>query len=70
MEIRKPNCEVCIHYEICFQQSMLSTIVDDMKTIKYLGKKEYSSLLTCFSIDVQCQHFTRKGDKKYETYKF
>ena len=37
--------------------------------VKYLGKKEYSSLLTCFSIDVQCQHFTRKGDKKYETYK-
>ena len=50
-----------MHYEICFQKSMLGTIVDDMKTMKYLGKKEYSSLLTCFSIDVKCQHFTRKG---------
>lgn len=69
MEIRKPNCEVCIHYEICFQKSMLGTIVDDMKTMKYLGKKEYSSLLACFGIDVQCQHFTRKGDNKYETCK-
>ena len=69
MEIRKPNCEVCIHYEICFQKSMLGTIVDDMKTMKYLGKKEYSSLLTYFRVDVNCKHFTRKGDKKYETYK-
>lgn len=44
MEIRKPNCEVCIHYEICFQQSMLSTIVDDMPDMKYTKKERRKSL--------------------------
>ena len=61
MEFRKPNCEVCTHQEVCFQKSMLETIVEDMKSLKYFGDREYGSLLSCFRVDVNCKHFAREG---------
>lgn len=59
MEIRTPNCDACIHNEVCFQKSMLGSIVDDIKKTKRLNDKDYASLMTCFSMDFMCQHFCK-----------
>lgn len=60
MKIKRPNCDVCIHSEVCFQKSMSQSIVEDMGKVKHFNTKEQASLLTCFSLELVCQHFVNK----------
>lgn len=62
MQIKRPNCDVCIHSEVCFQQSMASSIVEDIGRLKHLGNKDYISLLNCFTLQLNCHHFTKDSD--------
>lgn len=40
MKIKRPNCDVCIHSEVCFQKSMSQSIVEDMGKVKHFNTKE------------------------------
>lgn len=59
MQIKRPNCDICIHSEVCFQKSMAGSIVDEIGKIKHLGNKDYISLLSCFSLQLNCHHFKK-----------
>ena len=64
MQIKRPNCEVCIHSEVCFQKKMAQSIVEDMGKVKHFNTKEYASLMTCFSMKLECQHFLKKAGEE------
>lgn len=57
MQIKRPNCDVCIHSEVCFQKSMAASIVDEIGKLKHLGNRDFISLISCFSLQLNCRYF-------------
>ena len=58
MQIKKPNCEVCIHSEICMHNADI--MIDDLRnTVNYKGKT-YAEIMLPFRIDLSCSHFVNK----------
>ena len=61
MQIKRPNCEACIHFEICMHKANSDILVDDMRnTVNYKGKI-YAEVMLPFRIDVSCAHFVNKS---------
>ena len=60
MQIKKPNCEVCIHFEICMHKANADIMIDDLRnTVNYKGKT-YAEIMLPFRIDLACSHFVNK----------
>ena len=64
MQIKRPNCEACIHEEICMHKTNANILIDDMRnTINYKGKT-YAEIMLPFRIDLSCGHFINKDKIK------
>lgn len=61
MQIKRPNCEACIHSEICMHKTNSDIMVDDLRnTVNYKGKT-YAEIMLPFRIDVTCSHFVNQA---------
>lgn len=61
MQIKRPNCEACIHFEICMHKTNSDIMVDDLRnTVNYKGKT-YAEIMLPFRIDVTCSYFVNQA---------
>ena len=61
MQIKRPNCEACLHEEVCIHKANSEIMVEDIRsTMNYKGKT-YAEVMLPFRIDLTCSHFVNKS---------
>lgn len=57
MQIKRPNCEACIHEPLCIHKADASLLWDDIKKMVHWKGTTYAELVTPFKVNLTCEHF-------------
>jgi len=71
MQIKRQDCESCIHYEICSVKTDIDLFKNDTQKMIEEKGKTYASIVKPFRIEITCSHFIRAdvfNDKDCERY--
>ena len=57
MQIKRQDCESCIHYEICSVKTDIDLFKNDLHQMLKEKGQTYASIVKPFEITVTCKHF-------------
>lgn len=67
MIFRKPDCNSCIHANICGIKLDAEMFVEDMEKTKFLNNETYAEKVSDLAIEVKCKHFLSKKDQRIKS---